>query len=51
MSFVDAPRQHAIVLGASLGGLLTARVLSPYFERVTLIERDAVDPSMKGQPR
>ena len=33
-------RNHAVVLGGSLAGLLTARVLSDHFERVTLIERD-----------
>lgn len=47
-------RSHAIVLGASMAGLLTARVLSNHFERVTLVERDAVHPepeSRKGQPQ
>lgn len=34
--------QHAVVLGASLAGLLVARVLSQRFERVTLIDRDAL---------
>ena len=33
-------RQHAVVVGGSLAGLLAARVLSDHFERVTLIERD-----------
>ena len=32
--------KHAIVLGGSLTGLLTARVLADHFETVTLIERD-----------
>lgn len=32
--------EHAIVLGGSMAGLLAARVLSDFFERVTLIERD-----------
>ena len=31
---------HAVVLGGSLAGLLTARVLADHFEEVTLIERD-----------
>lgn len=35
--------QHAVVIGASMAGLLTARVLSAYFERVTLIERDRLE--------
>ena len=33
-------RTHAIVIGASLGGLCAAKVLSERFERVTLFERD-----------
>jgi 2-polyprenyl-6-methoxyphenol hydroxylase-like FAD-dependent oxidoreductase len=32
---------HAVVLGASLAGLLAARVLSDRYDRVTLVERDA----------
>ncbi len=54
MSPVSHNRSHAIVLGASLGGLLAARVLSQHFEHVTLIERDAVGPdpvARKGQPQ
>ena len=33
-------RHHAVVIGASMAGLLAARVLSDHFEQVTLIERD-----------
>jgi 2-polyprenyl-6-methoxyphenol hydroxylase-like FAD-dependent oxidoreductase len=33
-------RRHAIVIGASMGGLSAARVLSESFERVTVIDRD-----------
>jgi 2-polyprenyl-6-methoxyphenol hydroxylase-like FAD-dependent oxidoreductase len=33
--------QHAIVIGGSMGGLLTARALADHFERVTVLERDA----------
>jgi 2-polyprenyl-6-methoxyphenol hydroxylase-like FAD-dependent oxidoreductase len=32
----------AVVVGASMGGLLTARVLSEVFERVLLVDRDAL---------
>ncbi|GAB4196995.1 MAG: hypothetical protein OHK0022_14940 [Roseiflexaceae bacterium] len=32
---------HAVVIGASMAGLLAARVLSEHFARVTLLERDA----------
>ncbi|MCE5288927.1 MAG: FAD-dependent monooxygenase [Nocardiaceae bacterium] len=31
---------HAVVLGASMGGLLCARVLSDFYAKVTIIERD-----------
>ena len=33
-------RSHAVVVGASIAGLLTARVLTDHFERVTIVERD-----------
>ena len=32
--------KHAIVIGASLGGLCAARVLSDVCDRVTVYERD-----------
>ncbi|MEU4311461.1 FAD-dependent monooxygenase [Nocardia sp. NPDC024068] len=44
-----ASRGHAVVLGASMAGLLTARVLSESFARVTVIERD--DLSAPGDRR
>ena len=50
-------KQHgreALVIGASMGGLLAARVLSAHFERVTVFERDEVadrPESRKGQPQ
>jgi 2-polyprenyl-6-methoxyphenol hydroxylase-like FAD-dependent oxidoreductase len=33
---------HAVVVGASIAGLLAARALSDQFDRVTVIERDAL---------
>jgi 2-polyprenyl-6-methoxyphenol hydroxylase-like FAD-dependent oxidoreductase len=45
---------HAVVLGASMGGLLAARALSETFERVTLIERDelpAEPENRRGVPQ
>lgn len=47
-------RQHAVVLGASMAGLGAARVLCEHFERVTLVERDAlgdVPGKRKGVPQ
>jgi hypothetical protein len=38
----SAPRagEHAIVIGASVAGLLAARVLSDVYDRVTVLDRD-----------
>ena len=33
-------RQHAVVIGASLGGLMAAGAASRHFNRVTVLERD-----------
>jgi 2-polyprenyl-6-methoxyphenol hydroxylase-like FAD-dependent oxidoreductase len=45
-------RDHAIVMGASMAGLLAARVLSETFERVTIVERDTLDGApRKGVPQ
>ena len=41
--------EHAIVIGGSMAGLLTARVLSDYFERVTIFEADT--PPDEAVPR
>jgi 2-polyprenyl-6-methoxyphenol hydroxylase-like FAD-dependent oxidoreductase len=35
-------RQRAIVLGASMGGLLAARVLADFYRTVTVVERDVL---------
>src|SRR5579875_2862411 len=47
-------RQHAVVIGGSMAGLLTARVLADHFARVTIIERDQfpADPAFRpGVPQ
>lgn len=36
-------RKHALVIGGSHAGLLAARVLSGYFDKVTIVERDRID--------
>src|SRR5271169_5879864 len=46
--------QHAVVLGASMGGLLAARVLADFYETVTVVERDVLpdDPAnRRGVPQ
>ena len=35
--------QHAVVIGGSLAGLMTARVLADHFDQVTVLERDRID--------
>src|SRR6185312_11451410 len=41
--------KHAIIIGCSIGGILSARILSDYFEQVTVIDRDVLPDS--SQPR
>lgn len=46
--------EHAIVIGASMGGLLAARALSDFYTTVTVLERDAfpaTDTPRKGVPQ
>jgi 2-polyprenyl-6-methoxyphenol hydroxylase-like FAD-dependent oxidoreductase len=50
---IMARSRQAIVIGASMGGLLAARALSDHFDRVTILERDATPDSRehrKGVP-
>jgi 2-polyprenyl-6-methoxyphenol hydroxylase-like FAD-dependent oxidoreductase len=45
---------HAVVLGASMAGLLAARVLADAYERVTVVERDLLLPDFaprRGVPQ
>ena len=39
----ERPGNHAIVVGGSVAGLMTARVLSDHFDRVTVFERDQIE--------
>src|SRR6266516_3420581 len=50
------PKRHscAVVVGASMSGLLAVRALSDYFERVTLVERNVLkegEEIRKGVPQ
>lgn len=47
---VAASMKCAVVLGASLAGLLAARVLSDHAEQVILIERDASETGSEPRP-
>ena len=41
--------EHAVVIGGSLGGLLTARVLAERYDRVTVVDRDALPHDLEGR--
>src|SRR5436305_3913893 len=41
--------QHAVVIGASMAGLLASRVLSEHFEQVTVIERDRLPQEVQAR--
>lgn len=46
--------EHAVVIGASMGGLLAARALADFYATVTVLERDAfplTDVPRKGVPQ
>ena len=46
--------EHAVVLGASMAGLMAARVLADCYERVTVLERDQLPSpghTRKGVPQ
>ncbi len=40
---------HAIVIGASISGLLAARVLSAHFDRVTVFDRDTLPSTIENR--
>jgi hypothetical protein len=35
--------EHAVVIGGSVAGLMTARVLADHFDAVTVLERDRIE--------
>ncbi|BCI51372.1 hypothetical protein NIIDNTM18_06500 [Mycolicibacterium litorale] len=46
--------EHAVVCGASMAGLLAARVLTDHYDRVTVVERDVLTDeavARKGVPQ
>jgi 2-polyprenyl-6-methoxyphenol hydroxylase-like FAD-dependent oxidoreductase len=42
--------RRALIIGAGMGGLSAALAAAPYFEEVTLLERDAAPASDTGRP-
>jgi 2-polyprenyl-6-methoxyphenol hydroxylase-like FAD-dependent oxidoreductase len=41
--------EHAVIIGASVAGLLAARALSDAYQRVTIVERDELPPVGAGR--
>src|SRR3954462_9183607 len=41
--------EHAVVIGGSMAGLLAARSLTEAFERVTVVDRDALPGGLQGR--
>lgn len=48
-SGVPTSRRHAVVIGASMAGLVAARVLADTYERVTVLDRDGLPAT--AEPR
>ena len=46
----DLSNRRAIVIGGSIAGLLAARVLTDYFDRVTIVERDRFPDNPAPRP-
>eukprot|EP01116_Phalansterium_solitarium_P002457 TRINITY_DN1249_c0_g1_i5.p1 TRINITY_DN1249_c0_g1~~TRINITY_DN1249_c0_g1_i5.p1 ORF type:complete len:467 (+),score=59.74 TRINITY_DN1249_c0_g1_i5:137-1537(+) len=42
------PRDHVIIIGAGMAGLFAGRVLSDYFKKVTIVDRDALSDDDTG---
>lgn len=47
----DPARRRAVVLGGSLAGLLTARVLADHVDEVVVVDRDDLDGELAGPRR
>ena len=41
--------EHAVVIGGSMSGLLAARSLTDAYERVTIVDRDALGDGLQGR--
>ncbi len=46
---MSTSRTHAVILGASIGGICAAEALAPHFERVTLLEKDVLPTTPEGR--
>ena len=41
--------EHAVVIGGSMGGLLSAGVLAEHYDRVTVVDRDELPLGLEGR--
>jgi hypothetical protein len=46
----SSERRHAVVMGASMAGLLAGRILLNHFDRVTIVERDRLLEDSEPRP-
>ncbi len=46
---MGTPSSHAVVLGAKMDGLLAARVLADFYDRVTVVERDILSMDLTNR--
>jgi 2-polyprenyl-6-methoxyphenol hydroxylase-like FAD-dependent oxidoreductase len=44
MTMANRLGEHVVVIGGSIAGLISARVLADYFDQVTILERDHIEP-------
>ena len=49
MTDSSSENRSAVVMGGSMAGMLAARVLADRFERVTVVERDALGTAIEGR--
>jgi 2-polyprenyl-6-methoxyphenol hydroxylase-like FAD-dependent oxidoreductase len=42
--------EHAVVIGAGMGGLAAAKAVAPYFDKVTVLDRDALPEGADVRP-
>jgi 2-polyprenyl-6-methoxyphenol hydroxylase-like FAD-dependent oxidoreductase len=42
--------EHAVVIGAGMGGLAAAKAVAPYFDKVTVLDRDALPEGPDVRP-
>jgi 2-polyprenyl-6-methoxyphenol hydroxylase-like FAD-dependent oxidoreductase len=49
MKRFDPERKKALVIGGSMSGLLAARILSDFYDEVTILERDDLSNEVENR--